>query len=324
MPRYRSRQRQRHYKQSELEQQALERALENRSEANYPAIMAGFQARGIPAAEIKPRENVFTYNAWLRQGRQVMKGEHGVKIHTVIEVDKTIDPDTKQKVPVLKQRSATVFHVTQTKPVGQPDPEPSSPAPASPPPKRGGGSTDTAERLRHYADRLDDKIEHASRPMTQNHTAKRYSQFMSRMHEAECLKLSQEACRRLADLHERGDCPAELLHINKGHLVGSLVRPRCKSVPNGYHPYVVTDHGNYIDESPAARIMHACSPARRRWTSSGKRSSGWRTSSAAKRYQASFRRHTSWLNCLSARRASKAAWKSSNRQPASARSPKRL
>ena len=63
-----------------LEQQseALSRATNGDSRLNYPAIINGFEAKGITDAE--PRVNVFTYNAWKAKGRQVLKGEHGIKV----------------------------------------------------------------------------------------------------------------------------------------------------------------------------------------------------------------------------------------------------
>lgn len=48
--------------------EALSRAVNGLSLGNYPAIFGGFMAKGIPEAEIKPRENVFTYQAWRALG----------------------------------------------------------------------------------------------------------------------------------------------------------------------------------------------------------------------------------------------------------------
>jgi hypothetical protein len=44
--------------------EALSRATTGQSLSNYPTIYGGFMEKGIPESEIKPRENVFTYNAW--------------------------------------------------------------------------------------------------------------------------------------------------------------------------------------------------------------------------------------------------------------------
>ena len=65
-----------------IQQEALSRATSGYTLTNYPAIYQGFIDKGIPEAEIKPRINVFTYEAWRAIGRQVRKGEHGVKIVT--------------------------------------------------------------------------------------------------------------------------------------------------------------------------------------------------------------------------------------------------
>ncbi len=41
-----------------------ERARASQALTNFPAIYRGFMAKGIAEADIKPRENVFTFNAW--------------------------------------------------------------------------------------------------------------------------------------------------------------------------------------------------------------------------------------------------------------------
>ena len=43
---------------AEMQQEALDRAQSGQALTNYPAIFAGFMAKGIPEGEIKPRENV--------------------------------------------------------------------------------------------------------------------------------------------------------------------------------------------------------------------------------------------------------------------------
>src|SRR5260370_12002190 len=68
----------------EMQQEALTRAASGQSLTNWPAILAGFTAKGIPADDIRPRENVFTYHAWRALGRQVRRGEHGVKVVTFV------------------------------------------------------------------------------------------------------------------------------------------------------------------------------------------------------------------------------------------------
>lgn len=101
----------------EVQALSLDRAKHGKSFSNYPAIIQGFTALGIPETDILPRRNVFTYQAWRALGRQVRKGVHGVKIRTFIPVDiKDKDEktgDVKIKT-VNKRRNTTVFHLSQT------------------------------------------------------------------------------------------------------------------------------------------------------------------------------------------------------------------
>jgi len=75
-----------HISQSRLE--SLKRAVHGQSFSNFPAIFQGFAAKGIPESEIKPRENVFTFQAWKALGRVVRRGEHGVKVATFMGTDR--------------------------------------------------------------------------------------------------------------------------------------------------------------------------------------------------------------------------------------------
>jgi hypothetical protein len=115
----------------EIQQEALTRAASGQSFTNWPAILAGFTAKGIPESDIKPRENVFTYHAWRALGRQVRRGEHGVKVTTFVSVKgkedtdgvATNDVDGTNKPNGGSYRrpwTATVFHLSQTDPI-QPD-----------------------------------------------------------------------------------------------------------------------------------------------------------------------------------------------------------
>jgi antirestriction protein ArdC len=100
---------------SALNQESLTRAVSSQSFMNYQSIFEGFMSRGIPENEIKPRENVFTYNAWLALGRQVRKGEHGVKCVTFIVCeDKKREQATGKKSSYRRPWTTTVFHVSQT------------------------------------------------------------------------------------------------------------------------------------------------------------------------------------------------------------------
>lgn len=96
-------------------QEALSRALSGQSLSNFPAIFQGFTAKGIAECEIKPRENVFTFEAWKALGRVVRRGEHGVKVVTFIEcASKEIDPDTGERKISGRPWTTTVFHISQT------------------------------------------------------------------------------------------------------------------------------------------------------------------------------------------------------------------
>lgn len=88
--------------------ESLARVQSGESLSNYPAIFAGFQSKGIPLNDIKPRENVFKYDAWQALNRQVRKGEKGVRIVTWLENQKT-----GEKFP----RTVSVFHISQTDPI---------------------------------------------------------------------------------------------------------------------------------------------------------------------------------------------------------------
>lgn len=103
---------------SRYRREALSRATFGQSAANFPAIFAGFAAKGIPDEEIKPRENVFTFAAWKALGRFVRRGEHGVKVVTFIDSkSKDVDQDTGEAKIIRRPWSTTVFHISQTEPL---------------------------------------------------------------------------------------------------------------------------------------------------------------------------------------------------------------
>jgi hypothetical protein len=98
-------------------QEALVRAVSGQSFSNFPAIFQGFAEKGIPESEIKPRENVFTFDAWKALGRVVRRGEHGVKVVTFIECSKE-DKDSGAEEFFRRPWRTTVFHISQTEPLG--------------------------------------------------------------------------------------------------------------------------------------------------------------------------------------------------------------
>ena len=74
-------------------------------------------AKGIAESDIIPRVNVLTYHAWRNRGRQVKRGEHGVKVVTWIPWEKEeFNPETgRTEVQRGKScRTAVVFHISQT------------------------------------------------------------------------------------------------------------------------------------------------------------------------------------------------------------------
>jgi hypothetical protein len=105
-----------HSSKEEARQEALARAVSGQSYSNFPAIFQGFAANCIPESEIRPRENVFTFDAWKALGRVVRRGEHGVKVVTFIECSKE-DRETGEKETFRRPWRTTVFHVSQTEPL---------------------------------------------------------------------------------------------------------------------------------------------------------------------------------------------------------------
>lgn len=96
-----------------IPEQALRNAVTNQSTANFETIIKEFSERGIDPEKIIPRVNVFTFQAWRALNRTVRKGEHGVKIVTVIPCTKK-DKETGDEIPVNKVKNVTVFHISQT------------------------------------------------------------------------------------------------------------------------------------------------------------------------------------------------------------------
>ena len=106
-------------RQTEIQTEALTRATNSPSMSNYPAIFEGFMAMGIDSADIRPRENVFTYHAWRALGRQVRRGEHGVSVCTWVPMSRkdAITEENPSGTIGRRPKGSTVFHVTQTDPI---------------------------------------------------------------------------------------------------------------------------------------------------------------------------------------------------------------
>lgn len=101
----------------QIQQEALTRAVSSPSWSNYPVIFSGFLERGIPETDIKPRENIFTFDAWKALGRHVKRGEHGVRVQTWIPIAPKVDEQTGETKPGGRRpKMAVVFHISQTDP----------------------------------------------------------------------------------------------------------------------------------------------------------------------------------------------------------------
>jgi phospholipid N-methyltransferase len=112
-----------------------------------------------------------------------------------------------------------------------------------------------AAKFCKMADNLTDKIAHARRPMTQNPTPKRNAELQSRLHEANNMENLQKALYALADLHERGECPALLADLRTKDDIGALV---CFSwVNTGGWGYDSHGTREYAEDSEQARALQA-------------------------------------------------------------------
>jgi len=96
----------------EEQAEALQRAQNCHSIANMATVTTEFSKRGIALDDIKPGENVLTFKAWIALGRVVKRGEHGVKVNTVIACSK--EDEDGDKHSFKRPWRATVFHISQT------------------------------------------------------------------------------------------------------------------------------------------------------------------------------------------------------------------
>ena len=97
------------------QREAMRRVLFSISFANYATILNGFMDRGIDQADIIPRKNIFTFDAWKAIGRFVRKGEKGLKIRTWKPVFKKDEKGKPTKnVERFVPGPAWVFHQSQT------------------------------------------------------------------------------------------------------------------------------------------------------------------------------------------------------------------
>ena len=92
-----------------LEQEMGWEMNEDKDTDNCKVVVEEFAKRGLPEASINPKEDVFTYKKWQSLGRQVKKGEKGVKISWLAPMGKD-DEEGKR----CRWLTRSVFHITQT------------------------------------------------------------------------------------------------------------------------------------------------------------------------------------------------------------------
>lgn len=94
----------------DMRAEALDRARNGESVSNFAAIFAGMRAKGIAEHDIRPRDNVLTFNAWKALGRSVKKGEKGVQVFTFVPVDGDEQGEGARTIA----KTTYVFHISQT------------------------------------------------------------------------------------------------------------------------------------------------------------------------------------------------------------------
>ena len=80
---------------------------------NCSIVKSEFLDRGLSEEDIQPKENVFTYRKWQELGRQVKKGEKGVKISWLAPMNRK-EGDERTG---MRHLTRSVFHISQTEPI---------------------------------------------------------------------------------------------------------------------------------------------------------------------------------------------------------------
>jgi hypothetical protein len=94
---------------TETRENALARIKAGFSRNNFIAVQY-FAACGIDPADIDPRKNVLTYNAWKTTGRQIARGAKGLPVTVWIPTNKRDENGKAQMLP----KTCRLFHISQT------------------------------------------------------------------------------------------------------------------------------------------------------------------------------------------------------------------
>ena len=234
-------------KQAELQHKALTNAVTGESMANYQAIFEGFAAMGIDPDDVKPRENVFTFNAWKALGRVVKKGQHGVRIVTVIPCTKK-DEQTGEEVPVKKPKTTTVFHISQTEPLDGPRKGDDSEAQAEQPAKI--EDAPAAEESAQAAPEAAEAIEAEERPLN------RYEQRLADT-KARYVERAERAARDSESTYRKARQMGEAIPFGQPILVGHHSEKRDRNYRDRIHntygkAFALQDKAKHYEQKAAS------------------------------------------------------------------------
>jgi hypothetical protein len=90
---------------------------------NDLVVVEAFAAAGVDPADIAPRENVLTFNAWKATDRRVAKGAKSLRVTVYVPKrggsaddadDNGTDENGKKKRGGMIPKTARLFHVSQT------------------------------------------------------------------------------------------------------------------------------------------------------------------------------------------------------------------
>lgn len=107
------------------------------------------------------------------------------------------------------------------------------------------------ERFQKWSRDLQVKIDHLSRPMTQNPTPKRNREYQSRLHDARNTERLQKAFMALAQAHLDGSVRDPLASLVNKEQIASMVRKSTK----GSSYYSIIEADDYSDTTHPARLL---------------------------------------------------------------------